>query len=56
MITRLLKHIQAHADFISELLGGRPQLIPIKLVCTKCTFEGTVDSFYDHKCLTKEIW
>lgn len=50
---QVIEHIQDHAEFISELLGGRPVLVPVKLVCTKCTFP--VDPDCEHKCLTMEI-
>ena len=55
MIKSILKAINDHADSISELLGGRPKLIPIKLVCRDCTAPLDVKTMNEHKCLTRRV-
>ena len=52
MIKLILKALNDHADFVSELFD-RPKLIPIKIVCRDCTAPLTTDNMLEHKCLTR---
>lgn len=58
MIKRILKAINDHADYVSDLFNGsipitfRPQLIPIQIVCRDCREPLSTKNMEDHRCLT----